>query len=605
MPYTLKTSQISVKDPETGEYSGVDILAEQTEQGLIAELQAEGTAQVNRINQAAADVQAAVDQAESDAATIISDTQASINTLEAQKNTIAQTVASMAELGTDATLSTPGMAADAEAVGDLSRQLSDETSALDKIINNPQEIGHYLYKKNIYINTSGEEIALLGYDTYKINVVKGDIVFLEQVSGSEQFYQGLNIGYLFHTFDGSNYGNVRQYSDMYSYVLPDTSNHRPQLMYAVAGEITAILFTVKQGNENTLRVFQNEPWQYLTNPNKIGIDNIIRKMTDDNCILSKMYFREDGIQYLEAAEYKTRICRVRKNDVITVASKAQGVNYTLCYFNSRTGEYTGSTSTSFTAPDDGFVSVFIYNNDDDTTGVINPADGVKIDYRNVENIPERENPFEGLQAVAFGTSLTYRSQSTQGYLTFLPSLSGMSFDNMGLGSSTILEYENLPKMLPVIKNYANYASKTVVLLEGFCNDWYYNADRLGTWKDITETTVCGCLRSAINYMLSENPNLTIFLVLDHYGKEYGAVDSSSVAVRGTESLTQYDFYEELSKVANSLGVPVIKQYEISGISENTPQYLEDNIHPTLLGAKQSAYSIWEIMRNYFPNRIVL
>lgn len=124
MPYTLKTNQISVKDPETGEYSGVDILAEQTEQGLIAELQAEGTTQVNRINQAAVDVQAAVDQAESDAATIISSTQTSINTLEAQKNTIAQTVASMAELGTDTTLSTPGMAADAGAVGDLSRQLN-------------------------------------------------------------------------------------------------------------------------------------------------------------------------------------------------------------------------------------------------------------------------------------------------------------------------------------------------------------------------------------------------------------------------------------------------------------------------------------------------
>ena len=125
MPYTLKTNQISVKDPETGEYSGVDILAEQTEQGLIAELQAEGTTQVNRINQAAVDVQSAVDKAESDAAKIISDTQTSVNTLEAQKNTIAQTVASMAELGTDTTLSTPGMAADAGAVGDLSRQLND------------------------------------------------------------------------------------------------------------------------------------------------------------------------------------------------------------------------------------------------------------------------------------------------------------------------------------------------------------------------------------------------------------------------------------------------------------------------------------------------
>lgn len=139
MPYTLKTSQISVKDPETGEYSGVDILAEQTEQGLIAELQAEGTTQVNRINQAAVDVQSAVDKAETDAAKIISDTQTSVNTLESQKNTIAQTVASMAELGTDTTLSTPGMAADAGAVGDLSRQLSELT---DLIPNTVQTIAY-------------------------------------------------------------------------------------------------------------------------------------------------------------------------------------------------------------------------------------------------------------------------------------------------------------------------------------------------------------------------------------------------------------------------------------------------------------------------------
>lgn len=131
MPYTLKTNQISVKDPETGEYSGVDILAEQTEQGLIAELQAEGTTQVNRINQAAVDVQSAVDKAETDAAKIISDTQTSVNTLESQKNTIAQTVASMAELGTDTTLSTPGMAADAGAVGDLNRQISDVDNILE------------------------------------------------------------------------------------------------------------------------------------------------------------------------------------------------------------------------------------------------------------------------------------------------------------------------------------------------------------------------------------------------------------------------------------------------------------------------------------------
>ena len=128
MPYTLKTQQISVKDPDSGEYIGVDVLAEQTEEGLIAELQAEGDTQVERINQAAVDVQAAVDAAEAEAQQIISDTQSSLDTLETQKNTIAETVASMAELGTDTTLTTPGMAADAKATGDAIGTLNNAIS---------------------------------------------------------------------------------------------------------------------------------------------------------------------------------------------------------------------------------------------------------------------------------------------------------------------------------------------------------------------------------------------------------------------------------------------------------------------------------------------
>lgn len=45
MSYTLKTQQVAVKDPETGTYSGVDVLTEQTKSGLLAEIQAEGAAQ--------------------------------------------------------------------------------------------------------------------------------------------------------------------------------------------------------------------------------------------------------------------------------------------------------------------------------------------------------------------------------------------------------------------------------------------------------------------------------------------------------------------------------------------------------------------------------
>lgn len=125
MPYTLKTQQISVKDPDTGEYSGVDILTEQTEQGLIAEIQAEGEVQIARIEQAGIDASDAIDQMSDEVQEIIAETQAAINDFDSQKNTIAAAVASMANLGTDTTFSTAGMAADAKATGAVKAALAD------------------------------------------------------------------------------------------------------------------------------------------------------------------------------------------------------------------------------------------------------------------------------------------------------------------------------------------------------------------------------------------------------------------------------------------------------------------------------------------------
>lgn len=52
--------------------------------------------------------------------------QTAVNTLNNQKNSIAQSVASMASLGTDTTLSTSGMAADAKATGDKIKQTLKE-----------------------------------------------------------------------------------------------------------------------------------------------------------------------------------------------------------------------------------------------------------------------------------------------------------------------------------------------------------------------------------------------------------------------------------------------------------------------------------------------
>lgn len=125
MPYTLKVQQISVKDPDTGEYSGVDVLTEQTEQGLIAELQAEGNVQIAQIEQAGIDVSDTIAEMAGDVQEIIEQTQLAIDDFESQKTTIAEAVASMANLGTDKTLTVSGMAADAKVTGRIKEIVSD------------------------------------------------------------------------------------------------------------------------------------------------------------------------------------------------------------------------------------------------------------------------------------------------------------------------------------------------------------------------------------------------------------------------------------------------------------------------------------------------
>ena len=219
----------------------------------------------------------------------------------------------------------------------------------------------------------------------------------------------------------------------------------------------------------------------------------------------------------------------------------------------------------------------------------------------VDSIETSLNGYDQKTAVAFGTSLTYRAQTTGGYLQYLPGLSGMTFDNQGIGSATILGDGGNLDILARIKAYSGYSEKNVCLLEGFVNDWYQNKT-LGTWKDTAETTVCGCVRSALNYILSQNANLTVFLILDPYGRNYNNVNCSSSAVNGS-GLTQFEYYEEIAKVAESLGIPVIKEYAESQISENTPQYFLDNIHPNAIGAQQSANYIWSKMKNYKPNAV--
>ena len=89
MSVIIKTQELQYKD-QAGNYHGINAVAEKK----------------------IADQEAALDAK-------VAACQSAINTLETQKNAIAETVAAMADLGTDTSLSTPGMAADAAKTGGL------------------------------------------------------------------------------------------------------------------------------------------------------------------------------------------------------------------------------------------------------------------------------------------------------------------------------------------------------------------------------------------------------------------------------------------------------------------------------------------------------
>lgn len=217
--------------------------------------------------------------------------------------------------------------------------------------------------------------------------------------------------------------------------------------------------------------------------------------------------------------------------------------------------------------------------------------------------------FDGLKCVAFGTSLTARAEedhkydyTTHGYLTYLRQYSGMTIDNQGLGGAKILSDTTNKSIYLAITGYTGYADKNVCIIEGFVNDWdKNNANALGTYTDTTLNSVCGRLRSAINYVLGQNANMTVIVILDHYGRDYGGEEFSSTTVKN--GYTQFQYYDELAKVCESLGVKCIKEYALSEICQLTPQYLEDYIHCNDLGARQSATTIWNVMKGFSPNLV--
>lgn len=478
--------------------------------------------------------------------------------------------------------------------GDAVRgQVGELKNALNTVVSDYANLAPYFYKANIYINLNGAETALTGYDTYKIPVNVGDIIRFSWPSLSEvPWGAGFSNGYAFH---------VHKTDDTYLNMSTTVGNvgriwvANKEAIIVASTDADYVTITILHENVGAVTIEKNHPSPNLIDDEKVSIYDTVFNVNEQTAIKTQFYVDANGNYQVMGNTISVFPVRLNSGDMAIFQEMPTGTSYRGTFrANDGTAQKIGTIIASpytFKAEADGVLFVFASAAGAKET-VIEPAAQIMISAKNVYGLTEGTQ-FDGLSGVAFGTSLTYNASIGNGYLTRLGILSGISFDNQGVGSSTILGNGGSLDMLAKIKTYTSFSDKRICLLEGFVNDWY-GQNPLGTWRDTEETTVCGCVRSALTYMLTQNANMTVFLILDHYGKQYNTVDCSSTVKKN--NLTQYEYYSEIAKVAESLGIPVIREFELSGISELMPQYLADNIHLNALGAIQSANVIWNEMK---------
>lgn len=474
----------------------------------------------------------------------------------------------------DSSLSVAGAAADAAVTG-------GRTAALRGICPNSGSPYNYDCLTDKYI-ASGTPTTLAGYDTIIIPTVPGDVVSIIDSGNTYFFAPNLSANSVFTHMSGGTY---------IAYAGGGYADHRidaSQKTYFFVAQDDAICVSINRTYEDNVRIEVNHPaptfadttanpWDFVCDTEKVGVYTFA-------------YRNQSQVWQYLGAGYHGRVFNMKSGDKV----KFLGAPPT--GFGAHHGAFTANNVTAyvdvseFTAPSDGQMQVY-FKDDEVTPSIYIPVGGLKIAEDHIYGASA--GVYSGLSGVAFGTSLTQRAGNGYGYLNRLEALSGMTFDNQGVSSATLAD-----DILPVISAYTDFATKDVAILEGFVNDWY-QGKTLGSWTDTTTATVCGALYQALTAIQAANQYITVFLVLDHYGRLYNGTDESHDATN-PNGLTQFQYYEELAKVAECMGVKVIKLYAMSGMNEFTPQYFADDIHVNANGEVRSGDVIWSVMNPYAP-----
>lgn len=480
--------------------------------------------------------------------------------------------------------------------------LRNKISALDAIINIPDEMtwdkcdGNYIKTNVTTIDTSSPYTSSSSYHGYCtfMQCSPGDVFIVSTKADANlrPYVFCSSNGTVIALGDNVQYHNERVVAPTNSAYVGFNSSASDEYRTVLIGEtaigklsceLDDIEDALGEINE-TIGTTEQMAWAY----------------TDKKYIATNGTSIDTSSPYSNSNSYhgKASFIECEPGDVFVVTLSATGNNFRPYVFCSSDGtilfrsENVAFTNERIVAP----ASAAYVGFNSDSTGAVQIGETIfeRYDYEigQVEKLVD--SPFKGMSCVAFGTSLTYRDL---GYRPYLAEILGMTIDNQGVGSSHWQWWqENTSNILYNVQQYQNYSDKDVCIIEGCVNDW--GGERtLGTYKDTGTDTVCGCLYNMISHVYTQNPNIQIFVILDHFGRIYNSTDTSSAALNDNNQ-TQRDYYEECAKLCEFYGIPCIKEYAISSIGEFGTQYLYDNIHLNALGGQQSAMVIAKAMMQY-------
>lgn len=487
----------------------------------------------------------------------------------------------------DTTLTQPGMAADAKAVGDGLAALSEEIAALknpesevvvsktgDMIVLNPGE-GK---KLTVTGNTDATEVTLVHCGE---NII--DISGAKNFAGESVYDDGW-IVFSRSEADSQSTAYMQCVVPLVPVIKP---GKKYNLYIEISDDTNAMgVWTLSTGQKNASEAL-NTKVGGLSNTNSAGV-YFAPVQTKDQ--FSGVTYALRHIFYWAAGAHGTvkyRPWYTVANSETVVPDESPFANSNVKYTSYHGAVYTKTISAGHSgAYDFDSLTAFAGNN------TIVVSDGVvTASYTEVGTDDRVGNSLYGKRIAVLGDSISSLGYTRPNYWEIIAQKTGCEFLNNAVSSSRIATVEGDSKESFVERAADMDVSADAVLVMGGTNDAGHETI-IGTWKSNDESTFYGAMNALISLLRTKYPGKPIvFCTPIRRNTVYDSADDFPLVLSDlkqadeTKPISMKQVALAIKAKCSSNGIPVVDLFDCSGIGYGCAEYFRENdvLHPSALG----------------------